>query len=97
MPFGVRDGFGEMGLFEHDALYGQTIHGRPIAGGSIARLPPRVWSWYQEHEPYRTLLVLSKPGTASAPPPDCEATMAGLRAATVRFVVLYRRDGRARR
>jgi hypothetical protein len=92
VPFGVRDGFGEMGLLEHDALYGQTIHRRPIAGGFIARLPPRVWSWYQEHEPYRTLLALSKPGTAAAPLPSCEATMAGLRAATVRFVVLYRRD-----
>ena len=92
VPFGVRDGLGEMGLLEHDALYGQTIHGRPIAGGFIARLPPRVWLWYREHEPYRTLLALSKPGAASAPLPGCEATMAGLRAATVRFVVLYPRD-----
>ncbi len=95
VPFGVRDGFGEKGFLEHDAMYGQTLHGRPLVGGFLARLPPRVWSWYQQNEPYRTLLVLSAPGAASAPLPSCEAAAAGLRAAAVRFVVLYSRDANA--
>jgi hypothetical protein len=89
VPFGVRDGFGEKGSLQHDVLYGQTIHRRPIAGGFVARLPPRVWSWYDGHEPYRTLLALSTPGAVSAPLPDCTAIVTGLRAAAVRFVVFY--------
>ena len=92
VPFGIRDGFGEKGSLEHDALYGQTIHSRPLAGGFVARLPPPVWSWYQEREPYRTLLALSTPGAVSAPLPDCTAAIAGLREAAVRFVVLYHGD-----
>ncbi len=92
VPFGVRDGFGERGRLEHDALYGQTIHGRPIVGGFIARLPPRVWAWYDAHEPYRTLLALSTPSAITAPLPGCPATIAGLRAAAVRFVVLFPAD-----
>jgi hypothetical protein len=95
VPFGVRDGFGEQGFLEHDAIYGQTLHGRPIVGGFLARLPPRVWTWYQQHEPYRTLLLLSAPGAVSAPLPSCAAAAAGLRAAAVRYVVLYSRDANA--
>lgn len=92
IPFGVRDGFGERGLLEHDALYGQTIHQRALVGGFLARLSPRVWMWHETREPYRTLLMASVPGAAAPPPPDCEAVMAGLRDANVRFVVLYPRD-----
>jgi hypothetical protein len=92
VPFGVRDGFGEKGLLEHDSLYGQTIHGRPLAGGFIARLSPRVWTWYQETEPYRTLLALSAPGAAQVPLPTCESVRDGLRAASISHLVLYPRD-----
>ena len=89
IPFGVRDGFGAKGLVQHDAHVGQTIHGRALAGGFVARLPPRVWAWYDTHEPFRTLLIASTPGADTPPPPSCEATAAGLRAANIRFVVLY--------
>ena len=68
VPFGVRDGFGQKGLLEHDALYGQTIHGRALVGGFLARVSPRVWAWYESHELYRTLLTASAPGMATAPP-----------------------------
>lgn len=90
VPFGVRDGFGEKGLLEHDALYGQTIHRRALAGGFLARLPRRVWSWYEETEPYRTLLALSGPGAAPGPLPSCESVRSGLRAASIAHLVLYR-------
>jgi len=91
VPFGVRDGFGEAGRLEHDSLLGQTVHGHPLVGGFLARLPPRVWSWYEQTEPYRTLLILSA-GDAAATLPSCEAAMAGLRSASVDFVVLYPAD-----
>jgi hypothetical protein len=91
LPFGVRDGFGEQGRLEHDALYGQTIHGRPLVGGFLARVPPRVWAWYQDHEPYRTLLALSTPDAQPTPLPDCDVALAGLRAAAVEFVVVHPR------
>jgi hypothetical protein len=92
VPFGVRDGFGEKGLFEHEALYGQTIHGRALVGGFLARLSPRVWTWYDTREQYRSLLLASTPGAPTPPLPACEATAAGLREADVRYVVLYPRD-----
>jgi hypothetical protein len=95
IPFGVRDGFSEKGLVQHDALYGQTIHGRALVGGFLARLSPRVWTWYDTHEPYRTLLIASVPGASPPPPPRCDAVMAGLRAANVRFVVLYPHEASA--
>lgn len=88
IPFGVRDGFGEKGQLEHESLYGQTIHRHPLVGGFLARLPPRVWSWYEQTEPYRTLLALSA-GDASASLPSCEQVAAGLRAASVAFLVLH--------
>ena len=83
VPFGVRDGFGEKGLLEHDSLHGQTIHRRALVGGFLARLPRRVWSWYEETEPYRTLLTLSTPGATPVPLPSCESVQSGLRAASV--------------
>jgi hypothetical protein len=88
IPFGVRDGFGERGLLDAEVLLGQTIHTHPLVGGFLARLPPRVWSWYEQNEPYRTLLMLS----AGDPPtafPSCEQVISGLRAGNVDFVVLY--------
>jgi hypothetical protein len=94
IPFGVRDGFGEKGRLEHESLYGQTIHRRPLVGGFVARLPPRVWAWYEDTEPYRTLLALSA-GNASTSVPSCEQVSAGLRAASVDFVVLYPADASA--
>jgi hypothetical protein len=95
VPFGLRDGFGQKGLLEHDALFGQTIHGRALVGGFLARVSPRVWTWYETHEPYRTLLAASAPGTSTVPPLDCDAAAAGLHDAKVGFVVLYPRDASA--
>jgi hypothetical protein len=90
IPFGVRDGFGEQGLLEHDALLGQTVHHRPLVGGFLARLPPRVWSWYEQTEPYRSLLALSSsPTVAPIALPSCESAIAGLQAASVSHVVFY--------
>jgi len=59
LPIGLRDGFGEQGTLDHAALYYQTIHGKPIAGGFIARLPPSVKQYYDDQPVFRTLLDLS--------------------------------------
>jgi hypothetical protein len=39
VPFGVRDGFGELGAFDARTLYYQTLDGKPMVGGFVARLP----------------------------------------------------------
>ena len=39
VPMGLRDGFGETGTLDPNAMWLQTIHERPIAGGFVARLP----------------------------------------------------------
>jgi hypothetical protein len=46
LPVGVRDGFGEIGRFDHRALYHQTVHHHPIVGGFVARLPASVKANY---------------------------------------------------
>jgi hypothetical protein len=88
IPFGVRDGFGEKGLLDAEVMLGQTFHGHPLVGGFLARLPPGVWSWYEQNEPYRTLLALSADETSTVRP-SCRQIISGLRAASVDFVVLY--------
>jgi hypothetical protein len=39
VPTGLRDGFGETGTLDPNAMWQQTIHERPISGGFVARLP----------------------------------------------------------
>jgi hypothetical protein len=73
-------------------ILGQTVHRRPLVGGFLARLPPRVWSWYEQNEPYRSLLALSSSTEATVSLPSCEAVMAGLQAASVSHVVFYPND-----
>ena len=42
LPTGLRDGFGETGHFDHRALVHQSFHGRPLVGGFVARLSPKI-------------------------------------------------------
>lgn len=90
VPFGVGDGLGNTGVFDRDALYQQTLHGHPLAGGFLARLPSGVRPWYLSHEPYATLVALSERDFVLGDQPGCEAASSGLRRANVRYVVLYR-------
>ena len=48
LPTGLRDGFGEIGRFDHRALIFQMFHERPLAGGFVGRLSPRVKEAYSE-------------------------------------------------
>jgi len=88
VPFGIRDGFGERGSFETDALYGQMTHHHRLVGGFIARLPPRIEAWYTENEPFSSLLTLSERRAVSQWP-DCDSVSRGLNKASVSWIVLY--------
>jgi hypothetical protein len=90
VPFGIRDGFGQTGLLEHDGLYGQTVHGHPMTGGFIARMPASIRAWYTSHQPFAALLAMSEGRTS--PAPSCEQAALGLRAANVKYVVVYAAD-----
>jgi hypothetical protein len=56
LPFGIRDGFGETGHFDHRALVHQMVHERPIAGGAISRLSPGVKDGYERVPAFDALL-----------------------------------------
>ena len=72
LPFGIRDGFGEVGRPNHRALYFQTLHGHPMAGGFVARLAPQTRDAYRSDPIFGPLLTLSagevdesRPGSTS--------------------------------
>jgi hypothetical protein len=88
VPFGVRDGFGERGRVEPDAIFQQTRHRHPMVGGFLARLPPSVGAWYENHEPFATLLR-SSAGNDEPTSLSCETIRAGLQSANVGWVVVY--------
>lgn len=95
LPLGLRDGFGSRGLLDHRVFHYQTIHGRPIAGGFIARLPLSVRSAYENDPLFHALLDLSEPATdrevPAAPLPDRIQAAARLRENGIAFLVLNRR------
>jgi hypothetical protein len=93
LPLGARDGFGELGTLDHRVLFYQTIHGRPIVGGFVARLPPSVLDAYRADPLISALLRLSAPtgdSGLSVPTPDRQSAAAILRRDGIRFVVLNR-------
>ncbi|HVB38004.1 MAG TPA: hypothetical protein VND92_05670, partial [Vicinamibacterales bacterium] len=93
LPFGLADGFGERGRFDRRDLYYQTIHQRPIAGGFIARLSPRVLAEYARLPVIGPLWKLSDDETV--PPADLPAGPAALDALAregFAFVLLNRAE-----
>jgi hypothetical protein len=90
LPLGLRDGFGESGTFDHEALFYQTIHGKPIAGGFVARLPPSVKQRYDSEAVFRALLELSsrQASEAAARLPDRSEIREFLVAQQFAFVVV---------
>lgn len=93
LPMGLRDGFGETGRLDMRVLYYQTLHGRPITGGFVARLDPRVLAAYQ-FDPVLGVLLRLSGGATLASQQTLSAALAGesLRAQGIRFVVLNRRE-----
>ena len=91
LPMGLRDGFGAIGRFDSRVLLYQTIHGRPITGGFVARLPPRLVDAYTHDAVLGPLLRLSG-GTplGDERPPAAAAAAEALLAANIHYLVLNR-------
>jgi hypothetical protein len=56
VPFGVRSGLERIGDGGEVFQYYQPVHGKPLVGGSMARLPSRVFAFYRS---YPSLVFLS--------------------------------------
>jgi hypothetical protein len=93
LPLGIADGFGGTGQLDSRTLFYQTIHGRPMVGGFIARLPPAVVDAYRDDALISAFLRLSDP-SAERPAPHSlpERVLAGnlLRQNGIRFLMLNR-------
>jgi hypothetical protein len=90
LPMGVRDGLGELGRFDSNALYSQTIHERPILGGFVARIPASVGARYNAMPVIGSLLRLSSGAPLSAERPDEDRRQAAgiLASLGIRYVVV---------
>lgn len=60
LPAGIRDGMFARGFLDHRVLAYQMIHGRPIVGGFVARLPPAIIAGYESDPLIAALLSLSE-------------------------------------
>ena len=97
LPFGMRDGFGELGSLDEATLLYQFVHERPLVGGFVARLPPRVVADYEAMPVVRSLLRLSSGTSASTADAAFTArdATAMLAAADIAFIVLNTRRASA--
>lgn len=86
VPFGIRDGFGEVGRLDHRSLVYQTTHQQPLMGGFVARLSPRVRAAHMEDPVLGPLLQLSAGG---APTSDLPGDAAHSLACACRYVVVH--------
>ena len=92
LPMGLLDGFREVGLLNPRTLMYQAIHGRPMTGGAISRLPPSVTRAYEQDPLLSALLALSSPNpTDDGELPDGDVAAERLRANGIAFVMLNRR------
>lgn len=87
IPLGVRDGFGERGRFDATTMFYQSIHGKPMVGGYIARLPPSVAERYRSSPVLNALLELSA-GQPAVPAPDPLEARNALSADGVRYIMV---------
>ena len=90
----LGDGLGALTPFDGRVLVCQTIHGRPLVGGVLARLPSNVLATYRADPLIAAWLRLS--GAAANAVPEAtlpDGTLAGQRMAVddIRFVMLNRR------
>lgn len=61
LPLGLGDGLGALTLTDHRMLMCQSVHGRPLVGGIVARLPPSVLAFYRSDPLLASLMRLSEP------------------------------------
>lgn len=90
LPAGTRDSFQTQGSLDHRVLAYQAIHGRPIVGGVVSRLSPRVIASYADDPLLGPLLRLSAGGSGIENLPDRTAAIASLGRLGIDFVMLNR-------
>jgi hypothetical protein len=92
LPLGIRDGFGERGMFDDRVLFYQTIHQRPLVGGFLARVPRGVTTTYDNDPLLTALLRLSAhdAGEENRPLPNRQEASKKLREYGIRFIILDR-------
>jgi hypothetical protein len=90
LPFGIRDGFGEIGRFDANVLLHQTAHERPLVGGFLARLSPSVARDYAAMPVIGSFLRLSSGGPLSKEPVRLspEGAASSLSNAGIAFIVI---------
>ena len=92
LPLGIRDGFGERGHFDEWSLFRQTVHGRPLVGGFVARLSPSVLKPYDSDPLLSGLLRLSAiDAGATVALPDRRQALKLFERHRIAFVTLDRR------
>jgi hypothetical protein len=99
LPFGIRDGSGERGLFDDRILFYQTIHERPLVGGFLARLPPSLIDVYERDPLLAAFLRLSArslPLDGGDALPDRLQARNRLRTDGIAFLMLNRQTASAR-
>ena len=97
IPFGVRDGLGQIGLSSDREVLAQITHHHPIAGGFLARIPPAAHDQYWRVPTLKALLELSTPD-ADAPAAQRASGVWSARELHdlgVRYVILDRRAASA--
>lgn len=91
LPIGLRDGFGETGIFDSRTLWYQTIHKRPMTGGFVARMRPGLIIAYNTAPVLGSLLRLSSgEPLAREPIPTPASASAVLHSQGIRFIVINR-------
>jgi len=91
LPIGLRDGFGETGIFDSRTLWYQTIHKRPITGGFVARMTPGLITSYNTAPVLGSLLRLSSGEPLAREPLTTPASAAAaLHSQGIRFIVINR-------
>jgi hypothetical protein len=92
LPSGLRDGLEESGRLDHRILVHQTTHGRPILGGFVARLSPKLRAEHLAAPVIGQLLALSADRQHDGSPTidNREAVAAILRRWSIRYVIVDR-------
>ena len=88
LPVGLLDGLGHAGRFDFRAMEHQIAHGRPLVGGAVSRIAPRITTQYREWSAVAALMDVS-----ADPSPDRLAALPAtlgidLSRQNVRYVVV---------
>ena len=92
LPMGLRDGFGQVGMFDDRTLLYQMQHGHPLVGGFAARIPESVRARYESLPVVRSLFRCSEPTGCEPAPEDQRMEQAEAASALRSIGVRVRRD-----